>query len=116
MMMPSGRLTIVVQGAAVSIVEANGARLMLAGDDKKVEDRAGNGLVKLTRKSHWDGSTLVQEIDIDGGPKVERRYEVSPGGSELRISTTVKGGFGGRGGRAGGAIDQVYGRPEEPAP
>jgi hypothetical protein len=112
-MTPSDRLTIVVKEGAVDIVEANGARLALQTDNKKIDERAGNGLVKLTRKSHWDGNELVTEMDIDNGPKIERKYTVSSTGSELQISTTFSGGFGGRGaGRGGRPVVQVYDRFE----
>lgn len=116
-MLPSDRLTIVVTDSAVDIVEANGARLALQTDNKKIEERAENGLVKLTRKSHWNGHELVTEIDIDNGPKVERTYTVSSTGSELQIATTLSGGFGGRAGGRGGnrPVVQVYERFEPSA-
>lgn len=111
-MAASEHLTIVLHDTAVTIIEKDGARVTLQTDNRKVDERAENGLVKLTRKSRWDGLTLVSEIEIDKGPSLERKYELSPGGTELHVSTTVSGGFGGGGKRV---IVQVYERPEEPA-
>ena len=91
----------------------DGARVTLQTDNRKVDERAENGLVKLTRKSQWDGLTPVSEVEMDKGPSLERKYELSPGGTELHVSTTVSGRFGGGGGKR--VIVQVYERPEEPA-
>ena len=110
----SNRLTIVVHEASVGITDGEGATVTLQTDNRKIDERAENGLVKLTRKSRWDNSTLVSDIEIDSGPKMTRKFELSPGGTELRISTTMSGGFGGRGG--GGenrTVTQVYERPLE---
>ena len=107
----SDRLTIVVRDSSVGITDADGGTLTLQTNNKKVDERAENGLVKLSRKSHWDGSTLVSEVEIDNGPKIERKYELSPAGTELYVSTTMSGGFGGRGGSGNRAIMQLYERP-----
>ena len=109
----SDRMTILVHEKSVVITESDGARVTLQTDDKKVTERAENGLVKLNRKAHWDGSTLVVEVDVDGGPEIERRYELSPAATELRIATTIKGDRGGRGGRETRPFVHVYQRPDE---
>jgi hypothetical protein len=88
----SKQLTVVVHQDAVDITDADGRVLTLTTNDKKAEERAENGLIKLTRKSHWDGNTLVSEIEIDNGPKIVRSYALSPGGTQLQISTSVTGG------------------------
>jgi hypothetical protein len=103
----SKQLTIVVHDTSVSITNIDGQVLVLQTNDKKTEERAGNGLVKLTRKNHWDGSTLVSEIDIDTGPKITRNYAPSPGGTQLTVTTTVD-----RGGRPM-KLTHVYERPVE---
>jgi hypothetical protein len=109
----SPHLTIVVHESSVTITYDDGARLTLETDNRKVSDRAENGLVKLSRKSRWDGQTLVSEIEIDNGPKLEQKYELSPDGLELRIATTTNGGgFGGRGGDSRKrVITHTYERP-----
>jgi hypothetical protein len=88
----SKQLTVVVHQDGVDITDADGRVLTLTTNDKKTEERAENGLIKLTRKSHWDGNTLVSEIEIDNGPKIVRSYALSPGGTQLQISTSVTGG------------------------
>ena len=103
----SKQLTIVVHETGVSITDIDGHVLVLQTNDKKIDERAGNGLVKLTRKNHWDGDTLVSEIEIDSGPKIVRSYALSPGGTQLTVTTTID--------RAGRPvkITHVYERPVE---
>jgi len=105
----SNRITIVVLPASVGITDAEGRVVTLQTNDKKVEERAANGLVKLTRKSKWDGDALVSDIEIENGPKIERRYHVAAGGEELTITSTMSGGMG-RGGGGNRAVTQVYER------
>jgi hypothetical protein len=109
----SDRLTIVVHDTSVGITDAEGMTLTLQTNNKEIDERAENGLLKLTRKNRWDGSTLVSEIEVDNGPQIERKYDLSPVGAELRVSTTMSGGFGGRGGGGNRTITQVYERPLE---
>jgi hypothetical protein len=85
------QLTIVVHDASVSITDVDGRTQLLQTDDRKIDERAENGLIKLSKKNHWDGATLVSEIDIAGGPKIVRTYALSPGGTEMRLATTVSG-------------------------
>jgi hypothetical protein len=99
-------LTVVVHDTSVSFTDAEGRVQTLDTTDKKSDERAENGYVKLTRKTHWDGNALVSEIDVENGPNIERRYESSEGGSEFRVSTTMSGGRGGK-----RTITQVYERP-----
>jgi hypothetical protein len=102
----SSMLTIVIHDSSVSVTDAEGRVQMLDTTDKKSDERAENGYIKFTRKTHWDGNALVSEIDVDNGPKIERRFELSEGGSELRVSTTMSGGRGGK-----RTLTQVYERP-----
>jgi hypothetical protein len=99
---PVDRMTVVLHDSTVSMAYSDGRTVSLQTDDKKVEERAENGLVKLKQKSHWDGQALVTDIEIDNGPKIERRYELSPGSTELHITQTVNGGMSGGGGRGRG--------------
>ena len=119
LLQPSERLTIVVKDETFGITEADGKRVTLETTNKKVSSREQNGLVKLTRRSRWDGASLVSEIELDGGMKIRRRYELAAEGTQLRIATTMNGGgFGGRA-RGGGndgkrTITHVYERPDLP--
>jgi len=106
----SKQLTMVVHEDGVSITDAEGRVQSLKTDNKKIEERAENGLVKLSRKARWEGDTLVSEIDIDSGPAVVRRYELSPGGTQLEVSTTINGFRGGNPTK----LLRIYDRPVEP--
>jgi hypothetical protein len=51
-------------------------------------------------------------FDMHGGPKIERRYEVSEGGTELRVTMRVAGGRG-PGGADRDPVVAVYSRAIE---
>jgi hypothetical protein len=87
----SKRLTIVVNDASVIITEADGRVQHLPTDNKKIDTRAGNGLIKLFTRNHWDGATLICEFQVELGPRIVRSYSLSPGGTELRLTTQVEG-------------------------
>jgi hypothetical protein len=87
----SKQLTIVVRDDSVNITDIDGRVQTLRTDDKKTESRAENGLIKITTKNHWDGDSLESEVDIENGPKIVYSFGLSPGGTELRLSTTVNG-------------------------
>jgi hypothetical protein len=101
LLQPSERLTIVVKDETFGITDADGKRVTLETTNKKVSSREQNGLVKLTRRTRWDGASLVSEIELEGGMKIRRRYELAEEGTQLRIATTMDGGVGGRA-RGGG--------------
>lgn len=106
---PSKRLVIAVREPMFVVTDAEGGVQTLRADNKSEDERAENGLVKLKRKTQWDGGVLVSDVEIGRGPKIERRYELSPGGTALRISTKVTGG-----GRSGTRTSTfVYERPPE---
>jgi len=101
-------MTIVVRDTSVVMTEADGRTRALQTDNKKTDGRAENGLVKLHTKTHWNGQTLISEIEVDDGPTIERKYELSPDGTELRIGTRISG----TDGRGGGQTSIfVYERP-----
>jgi hypothetical protein len=106
----SRQLTIVVHEDAVNITDAEGRVQSLKTDNKKIEERAENGLVKLSHKARWEGDVLMSEIDIESGPTVVRRYELSPGGTQLQVSTAINGFRGGNPTK----LLRVYDRPVEP--
>ena len=85
------RLTIVVHDASVSLTDADGRVQTLPTDNKKIDGRAGNGLIKLFTRNHWDGATLVCEAEVEFGPRIVRTFALSPGGTQLLLTTTVEG-------------------------
>jgi hypothetical protein len=91
-------MTIAAHDTEISIAYVDGRVQTLQADNKTVEEKAETGLFKVKRNTRWNGNVLIVEFDIDGGPKIERRYEVTPDGTELHITQTMTGGMGGRGG------------------
>lgn len=87
----SKQLTMVVHDDAVTLTDMDGRTQTLPTDDKRIDTRAENGLIRIATKNHWDGATLVSEVDVEGGPKIIRTYTLSPGGTELHLSTAVDG-------------------------
>ena len=110
LMEPSERLTIVVRQTSVGFTDADGRTVTLHTNNKSVDERAENGLLKLKRKSRWDRSVLVSEIEIENGPQLEHRFELFRDGEQLRVSTRMSGGFGGRGERSVPPVLHVYDR------
>ena len=106
----SKQLTIVVHDTSVSITDLEGRVLSLKTDNKKIEERAENGLIKLTRKARWDDDALVHQVDFEDGTSIIRRYELSPGGTQLQFSTTIERLWGGR----STPLLRLYERPVEP--
>jgi len=110
LLQPVKQMTIVPHEASLAIAYDDGRTLTLEATNKKVSSRVENGLVKLTRKSRWMDGAMISEIEIEGGPKLEEKYEVIAEGTELRVSITTEGG--GRGGDdAKRTITHVYERP-----
>jgi hypothetical protein len=108
---PAKQMTIVVHDTSLSIAYDDGRTLTLDATNKTVSGRAENGFVKLTRKSKWEGDTLVSHVEIENGPKFDEKYELIADGGELRVSVTTECG-GGRGGSDGKrTIMHVYERP-----
>ena len=103
----SKQLTIVVHDNAVTFTDVDGGIQTLETDDKSVSERAENGLVRLSRKTHWQDSALVSEINVENGPKIVRTYSLSPAATQLRITTSVEGA-----GRPAN-VSNVYERPVE---
>jgi len=110
LLQPAKQMTIVPHDTSMSIAYDDGRTLTLEATNKKLYGRAENGFVKYTRKSKWVAGAMVSEIEIEGGPKFEEKYEVIAEGSQLRVSITTEGG-GGRGGDEKRTITHVYERP-----
>jgi len=107
---PSNRLTIVAASDAVTITDLEGRSQVLKTDGKAVEEKVENGLVTVKRSAKWEAGVFSVTMEMKDGPKVERRYEVSEGGTELRLSTHASGGQGpGRGSERDPAV-AVYTR------
>jgi len=87
----SKRLTIAVHDTSVTITDADGRVQVFQTDGKKTDSRAANGLLKLSLKNHWDAATLLCEAEIELGARIVRSFALSPGGTELRMTTTVEG-------------------------
>lgn len=102
-------LTLQVHPQSVTLTRAAGVDIELDTTNKKVPARAANGLIKLTRKSRWDGAALVTEIAVEDGPKAEQRYEVISDGLQLRVTTTLEGAGGGKNKRT---VTHTYERPD----
>ena len=102
------QITVVVHEAEVNMTDADGVEHAFETTNKKVDQRAANGLVKLTRKSRWDGNALVSEVEVENGLKAEQRYEVITDGMQLRVTTTIQGAGGNNGKRT---ITHTYERP-----
>jgi hypothetical protein len=103
------QITVVVHEADVSMTDADGVEHSFETTNKKVDQRAANGLVKLTRKSRWEGNALVSQVELENGLKAEQRYEVITDGLQLRVTTTIQGAGGGKNKRT---LTHTYERPD----
>jgi hypothetical protein len=96
---PSTRLTITVRDASVMIMEADGFTQTLLTDNKWVDGRAENGLVRLRRRARWapaaNQTTLVSEIELEQGQMITRTWTLANGGTELHLNLGVTGMSGG---------------------
>lgn len=106
LLQPVKQMTIVPHDTSMSIAYDDGRTLTLDATNKKLNGRAQNGFVKYTRKSKWVADAMVSEVEIEGGPKFEEKYEVIAEGSQLRVSITTEGG-----GDEKRTITHVYERP-----
>ena len=128
LMDPVKQMTIVIHDPMVTIVYDDGHTQEFVTNGKKINEKAENDYVKLTRKTHWDGAALISDIAISNGPNFQQRYDVVEDGKELRVSTTPirsdsnQGRYGGGGGGAGQGFTygrtafHVYKRPDSAAP
>jgi hypothetical protein len=101
-------MTITTNDSSVVITDQDGRSATLTTDDKKVEEKAQNGLVKLTRRSRWTDQTLVTEVELERGLKIERHYAVAPETGALQLTVEVSGGPGGGRRQGGGDRSRVF--------
>lgn len=83
------RLTIVERNGEILITDSDGRTQSLKPDGRKVQQKVANGLVSVTRKTEWNGATLVSQVEIDNGPTIIQTYARSEGGSQLVTTTKV---------------------------
>lgn len=85
------RLNIVVGDSTVTIVAAEGSRMILYPDGRKVEVPVeGAGMVET--KVQWKGDKLVIERKMDGGMKITSKYEIKSDGAQLHVRMRFEGG------------------------
>lgn len=90
LMETSEKLNIVMQDDTVIITSADGRVQRLKADGRRVEQKAANGLVSLTRRTRWDDNALVTEVELENGPKIVQTYTRSEGGSQLLITVKLE--------------------------
>ena len=66
------QLTIVVHDTSVNTMMRTAA-CSTQTDNKKIEERAENGLIKISKQNHWDEATLVSEVTWTAA-KIIRSY------------------------------------------
>ena len=85
------RLNIVVDDSMVTIVAAEGSRIILYPDGLKVEIPVeGAGTVET--KAQWKGDKLAVERKMDGGMKITSEYEIKSEGAQLHVKMKFEGG------------------------
>jgi len=90
LMETSEKLNIVIQDDTVIITSADGRVQRLKADGRRVEQKAANGLVSLTRRTRWDDNALVTEVELENGPKIVQTYTRSEGGTQLAITIKIE--------------------------
>lgn len=91
LMEASAALNIVQDDSTVTIVGAEGSRLILYPDGRRIEypiEDAGN----VETRAYWDDGRLVVERKAKGGPTATSTYELTSGGRQLHIRTRLVGG------------------------
>lgn len=105
---PPQRITLTINDAGVVITDQDGMSVTLKTDDKKAEEKAQNGLVKLTRRSRWTGDTLVSEVELERGLKIERQYAIAADTGQLQLTVEVSGGPAARRQNSNGNRSRVF--------
>jgi len=90
------KLTIVERDGEIVVTDTDGRTQDLKPDGHKIQQKMANGLVSATRKTDWNGATLVTEIEIENGPTLVQTYARSEGGSQLVVTTKVNAARGGQ--------------------
>ncbi len=91
LMEASLRLNIVQDDSTVTIVGAEGTRLVLYPDGRKIEYPI-EGVGTVETKAGWKGDKLVVERKMEGGRKVTRTYELASEGQQMYVNVRFEGG------------------------
>ena len=86
-MNPPDRLTIVQTDTMVIITTGDGRTTRLSPDGKKIKDNS----TKSGRKTKWDGSKLVSEIDGLGPGKITETYSADAEHKQLHVTVEMEG-------------------------
>jgi hypothetical protein len=100
---PSDHLTITETDSIIVITGADGHTTRLSPDGRKIKDENTG----VERKTKWDGTKLVSEINGLGSGKATQTFVVVPETHQLRITVQMEG-RGGREGTQTRTISQVY--------
>jgi hypothetical protein len=87
----SAALNILQDDSTVTIVGAEGSRLILYPDGRKIEypiEGAGN----VETRAYWDDERLVVERKAENGPTATSTYVLVSEGRQLHIRTRLVGG------------------------
>ena len=85
------RLNIVVGDSTVTVVAAEGSRMIFYPDGRKVETPI-EGVGTIETKAQWKGDKLVVERKMDGGMKITSNYEIKSDGAQLHVKMKFEGG------------------------
>ena len=85
------RLNIVVEDSTVTIVAAEGSRIILYPDGRKVETSV-EGAGGIETKAQWKGDKMVVERKMEGGMKITSEYEIKSDDAQLHVKMKFEGG------------------------
>jgi hypothetical protein len=85
---PPDHLVITQSDSMIVLTGADGRTTRLSPDGKKIKDDN----TKIERKTKWDGSKLVSEINGLGPGKATQTFTVDPEARQLRIVVVMEGG------------------------
>jgi hypothetical protein len=91
LLQPSPRMTITVDGDAVSFTESDGRVRKYVANGKKEKHQFVNGTVQT--KTKWDKDGLVIESSLEGGMKVIQSYGLASDRRQLIVRTKMDGGM-----------------------
>jgi hypothetical protein len=80
-------MTIVQTDATIIITTMDGRTTRLSADGKKIKDESTG----VERKTKWDGSKLVSEVNGLGPGKITETYSVDAELKQLRVALAVDG-------------------------
>ncbi len=85
------RLNIVAEDSTVTVVAAEGSRMIFYPDGREIEIPVeGAGTVQT--KAEWKGDKLRVERRFEGGMKVTSEYEIKSDGAQLHVKVKFEGG------------------------